>query len=393
MLILSYVFYTIVAIYSVGILLFLLGLYFPKKSRSTKKPFVSVVVAARNEEDNIGKCLDGLARQTYPKELHEIIIVSDNSQDRTDEIIESYSKKFPNIRLLRVDGVPDGITPKKNAITNGIKNSKGEIIVTTDADCEVKPTWVETMVSYFTDEIGMVVGFSQFGKKGEKQSLLENFQALDFLSLMASAEGSSNLGIPLAASGQNLAYRREAFEQVGGYAKVGHRVSGDDVLLLQLVKHRTKWKICFAHDEKSHNVTKAEKSLADFINQRIRWASNGPYQIFLDIPFFLYILNVFLANVGLITSLVGAILSLLPWKFFLITWSVKTALEFIVMTKCATAFRRTDLLKYFPVWALLQIPYIVLVGSLSSFGNFTWKDRKHGFMKQYLKWGEKKRSA
>lgn len=393
MLILSYVFYTIVAIYSVGILLFLLGLYFAKKSRSTKKPFVSVVVAARNEEDNIGKCLDGLARQTYPKELHEIIIVSDNSQDRTDEIIESYSKKFPNIRLLRVDGVPDGITPKKNAITNGIKNSKGEIIVTTDADCEVKPTWVETMVSYFTDEIGMVVGFSQFGKKGEKQSLLENFQALDFLSLMASAEGSSNLGIPLAASGQNLAYRREAFEQVGGYAKVGHRVSGDDVLLLQLVKHRTKWKICFAHDEKSHNVTKAEKSLADFINQRIRWASNGPYQIFLDIPFFLYILNVFLANVGLITSLVGAILSLLPWKFFLITWSVKTALEFIVMTKCATAFRRTDLLKYFPVWALLQIPYIVLVGSLSSFGNFTWKDRKHGFMKQYLKWGEKKRSA
>jgi cellulose synthase/poly-beta-1,6-N-acetylglucosamine synthase-like glycosyltransferase len=177
---------------------------------------------------------------------------------------------------------------------------------------------------------------------------------------------------------------------VGGYAKIGHRVSGDDVLLLQLVKHRTRWKINFANDSNAHNVTSAEKSLSDFINQRIRWASNGPYQIFLDIPFFLYILNVFLANTGIICALAGAISGLLPWHLFLTTWFIKTGLEFIVIAKAAHSFNRFDLLKYFPVWAFLQIPYVVLVGSLSSFGNFTWKDREHGFMKQYLKWGEKR---
>ncbi|MBN2092885.1 glycosyltransferase [candidate division KSB1 bacterium] len=378
----------ITTIYVAGLYLFFVGLFFPRAGQSTKRPFISVIIAARNEEKNIGNCLKAISQQTYPFELFEVIVVSDNSIDKTDEIILTYSQQYSNIRLLRIDGIPDGITPKKNAIRQGIYASSGEIILTTDADCIVKSTWIEKMVSYFTDEVGMVVGFSQFGEKGQQQSLLENLQALDFLSLMSSAAGSSNVGWPLAASGQNLAYRRCVFDEVGGFARIGHRVSGDDVLLLQLVNKKTNWKIVFAADAGTYNVTRPEKTLKRLINQRTRWASNGPFQILLNLPFFVYILNAFLMNLLVLGGGMLALSGLISIKFILTILLLKILSEFVITIKGAFDFQRVDLLKFFPLWMLLQIPYVVLVGILGSWGNFSWKDRSHGIFRQYLKWGE-----
>ncbi len=383
----------VTTIYISGLYLFFIGLFFPRNGHSPKRPFISVIIAARNEEINIGNCLKALSQQTYPFELFEVIVVSDNSIDKTDEIILTFSQQYSNIRLLRIDGIPDGITPKKNAIRQGIYASSGEIILTTDADCIVKPTWIEKMATYFTDEVGMVVGFSQFGEKGQPQSLLENLQALDFLSLMSSAAGSSNVGWPLAASGQNLAYRRCVFDEVGGFAQIGHRVSGDDVLLLQLVNQKTNWKIVFASDAGTYNVTRPEKTLKRLINQRTRWASNGPYQILLNFPFFAYILNAFLMNLLVLGGSLLALAGLFPVKFIFTLFLLKVLSEFLITVKGAINFQRTDLLKFFPLWMVLQIPYVVLVGILGSWGNFSWKDRSHGIFRQYLKWGEIEKKA
>lgn len=382
------IFIVVTLIYISGLFLFFIGLFFPSVGHSKKQPFVSVIIAARNEEKNISHCLSAISQQTYPSELYEVIVVSDNSIDKTDQIISEYSYRFKNIRLLRIDGLPEGITPKKNAIRQGIYASSGEIILTTDADCIVKSTWIEKMVTYFADEVGMVVGFSQFGEKGQPQSLLENLQALDFISLMSSAAGSSNVGWPLAASGQNLAYRRCVFDEVGGFARIGHRVSGDDVLLLQLVNQRTKWKIVFASAAETFNFTRPEKTLKRLINQRTRWASNGPYQILLNFPFFIYILNAFLMNVLVLSGGVLALVGVFSMKFILTIFLIKILSEFIITVKGAIDFQRTDLLKFFPLWMILQIPYVVLVGILGSWGNFSWKDRSHGVLRQYLKWGE-----
>jgi cellulose synthase/poly-beta-1,6-N-acetylglucosamine synthase-like glycosyltransferase len=383
----------VTTIYISGLYLFFIGLFFPRDSHSQKQPFVSVIIAARNEEKNIKKCLEAISQQTYPIELYEVIVVSDNSIDQTDAIITGFSRQFSNIRLLRVDGIPNGITPKKNAIRQGIFASSGEIILTTDADCIVKPTWIEKMVMNFTDEVGMVVGFSQFGEKGQPQSLLENLQAMDFLSLMSTAAGSCNLGWPLAASGQNLAYRRCVFDEVGGFAKIGHRVSGDDVLLLQLVNRRTAWKIVFAADAGTFNITRPEKTLQRLINQRTRWASNGPYQVLLNFPFFLYILNAFFMNLLVLAGGILTVAGIIPAKFILAIFLIKVLSEFLITIKGAQSFQRADLLKFFPIWMVLQIPYVVLVGILGSWGNFSWKDRSHGIFRQYLKWGEMEKKS
>ncbi len=383
----------VTVIYISGLYLFFIGLFFPRSGQADKRPIVSVVIAARNEEKNISQCLSGISQQTYPFEFYEVIVVSDNSIDRTDEIISAYANKFKNIRLLRIDGLAEGITPKKNAIRQGIYASKGEIILTTDADCLVKPTWIENMVTYFTDKVGMVVGFSQFGEKGQPQSLLENLQAMDFLSLMSTAAGSCNVGWPLAASGQNLGYRRCVFDEVGGFARIGHRVSGDDVLLLQLVNRKTRWKIVFASDAGTFNITRPEKTLKRLINQRTRWASNGPYQIRLNFPFFLYILNAFLMNFLVLGGGILALAGIFPIKLISAVFLLKVLSEYLITVKGAQNFQRADLLKFFPLWMILQIPYVVLVGILGSWGNFSWKDRSHGAFKRYLKWGEMEKKS
>jgi len=337
-----------------------------------------VVVAARNEETNIGNLLSELVDQTYPRSNYEVIIVNDDSEDRTGEIIDRFARKYRHVK--HVAAVPDretGLTAKKNALNQGIWQSRGEIILSTDADCHVAQTWIETIVSYFTDEVGMVVGFSQLGDREYPYTFFERLQAIDFLSLMSAAQGSINLGYPLAASGQNIAFRREAFEAVGGYEKIKHRISGDDVLLLQLIRKYTNWKIKFASSDRAFNWTRPEKTVRSFLNQRKRWASNGSYQIKQNIGFFLFIVCVFLVNLIMVAATPIYLLAYHSITIPLVCLAAKLSIEFLIIFRGAVIYHRQDLLKYFPVWAVIQMPYVVFAGLVGSLGNFIWKDRKY----------------
>jgi cellulose synthase/poly-beta-1,6-N-acetylglucosamine synthase-like glycosyltransferase len=369
--------------YIITLFFFWLGLFFPNRRRHNGQPFVSVVIAARNEEHNIANILKDLTEQTYPHDRFEVIVVNDHSTDNTAALIDRFCNQHTNIRLLHA--VPDRsgkLTAKKNAIQQGIALSEGDIILTTDADCRVQPGWVSTMVSYFTPEVGMVVGFSQFGSYGEKRSVFEQLQAIDFLALMTGAEGALNLGLPLSATGQNLAYRREAFREVGGFKRIGHRISGDDVLLLQLIHKKTDWKIRFAPDSKSYNVTHPEKTVHGFFNQRKRWASNGSYQFVLNKLFFLICLNALLMNLLSLTMLPIALYTGHAWIRILGCLIVKGLAEFTVVFAGARLHNRNDLLKYFPAWVVLQIPYVVYAGLLGNTGQFVWKGRTHNNLAQ-----------
>lgn len=374
----AWVFYLVTTIYVLILLGFFIGLFLKNKERTAKQVFVSIVVAARNEAHQIGNLLQELVQQTFPTALYEIIIVNDGSEDGTGEIIDKFVRQYGHVKQVYSQPDPNsGLFAKKNALNQGIRHSNGEIILTTDADCHVKPTWVETMVSYFTDEVGMVVGFSQLGKKGNHGTLLEQLQAIDFLTLMAAAQGSVNLNFPLAASGQNFAYRKQAFEQVGGFEKIRNRVSGDDVLLLQLVKKLTSWKIRFASSECAFNWTHPEKSLRSFLNQRKRWASNGSYQIYLNKGFFVFIIMTFLMNALVLIGSPLYVMHYHSWQSPAICFGAKIMIEFLLCLKGSSDYHRQDLVKYFPLWTILQVPYVIFTGLMGSLGHFIWKDRKY----------------
>lgn len=354
---------------------FWVGLQRPSSpSEHTPAPFLSVVIAARNEAEFIGKCLDGLTAQTYPANQFEVIVVDDDSSDDTCKIVQEYSKIQSNITLKHVGKDFPNMSAKKRPLSVGIQHAQGEWIVTTDADCRVPSTWLENLSKYMDSKTDVLIGFSQLKTPSEQLSWFEKLQAYDFLTLLGAAAGAANLGVPLAATGQNFAYRKSLFQKVGGFSKISHRPSGDDVLLLQLLRKATNHRIVFASSPKTFVSTHRSETPFSFWRQRKRWASNATLQIRLNPIFFAYILIVFATH-----ALIPLSLIFMPalWVIPLLCWVTKSLSDLLVGYKAARIFDRTDLLTLWPIWELLQPFYIVAVGVLGSVGGFAWKGRQH----------------
>ena len=354
---------------------FLIGLYRPYIPPShAPQPFLSVVIAARNEANYIGNCLKSLTQQTYPSHLFEVIVVDDDSSDNTRLIVEDYSKTYPHICLLTVGKQFPQMAAKKRPMSVGIQHAKGEWIVTTDADCQLRATHLAQLTTYMHPNTDVIIGFSQIKTSQDPLTLFEKLQGCDFLSLMSAAAGSAHMGYPLAATGQNFAYRKTLFDQVGGFEKVAHRPSGDDVLLLQLMRKASSNKIVFASDPKTFVSTHRPETPLSFWRQRKRWASNAAFQIRLNPYFFAYILVVFGTHALILISLLRPPHTYL---FPLGCWLAKSIADGFVIYKGAQVFDRKDVLSIWPLWEILQPFYIFLMGIFGTLGGFTWKDRHH----------------
>ena len=340
-----------------------------------EQPLVSVVVAARNEEARLGACLDCLLQQDYP--AYEVLVVDDGSQDRTADLVRQRQREGVPLRLLVGHGAG-----KKAALTMGIAAARGELILTTDADCLVPRTWVSGMAACFGPQVGMVVGFSQIGHPGQTRTSLAGWEGVDFLNLMGAALGSLSQGAAWAASGQNLAFRKEVFALVGGYHEVQHRASGDDVLLLQLVRRLGTWDIVFSTAAATFVVHPPSVSWTTLLAQRARWASNGPYQMLLNRGFFGYMAAVFALNLLLALSPLLVLGGGLSLGMAGLAWGGKILAEGLFFGRTARFFGRKDLRRYFPLWVLSQPFYLVAAGSLGSLGIFTWKGKRH-------RWGKR----
>ena len=367
-------------IYVLGVIWFISGMR-GGEGVNREKPLVSVVIAARDEVENIQACLERFWSQDYPADRYEVIVVDDGSTDGTAALVREMDRE--GLKLLSVQEAYGGSGSKKAALSLGIQESRGEVILTTDADCLVAEGWVRGMVEYLDESTGMVVGFSQVGAPGQAQGRRMGYQAVDFLCLMGCILGSVGRGHPLAASGQNLAYRKAVFQQVGGYSRVAHRASGDDVLLLQMVRHSTDWKIAFATSPHTHAIHPPAPTWRSLLQQRSRWASNAPYQLLFDPLFFGYMLVTFALDLLLVLSPVLVAAGGMGLSWAVGGWVVKSLAEFSLFTKAAGLFGRQDLRRYFPLWVLIQPLHVVVVGALGCLGIFTWKGQSH-------RWGRRR---
>jgi len=354
-------------VYTIYALVFLWGLRATPHTPASDHPCISVIIAARNEAGNIGNLLTDLAAQTWPEDRREVILVDDGSTDNTAHIAEA-----AGVRVLRIEEVPKNIAPKKYALEQGIAASTGDIILTTDADCRVKPGWMAAMARCFDDRTGIVAGFSE---TEAQKSQTAAWERIDFLAMMAVAAGAVGAGIPMAASGQNLAYRRTAWEDINGFGDQRHRPSGDDVLLMQRIVRRTAWKARFCRAPESFVTTRPCENLAALLRQRIRWASNAAAFSVLAPYFTAYLVDTWLVALlligGGVTWLAG-----LPVGIPLIAaccW--KIGIDGAILWRSATIFGTRQTLRAFPLWSLTVPLYIVGMGFLGPLGKFQWKGR------------------
>lgn len=356
--------------YASVILILFRGLFLNKSGKNRVDFYISIVVAVRNEEKHIGNCVKALVNQSYPENFYEIIIVDDRSTDRTAEIVRELSQQNSLIKLIQIKEKNKGIAPKKHALGTGIKAAKGEIILTTDADCVPAFDWIKTMVSYFEPDVGLVAGFSPL-EEPEKQSVVSKLFILDSISLAALSASSFARGRPLTVSGRNLAYRKKVFEQVNGFQKIKHHISGDDDLFLHQVVEETNWKLRYALDPRAVVKTRIPDNFKQFANQRIRHASKG--------RFYSTWLKLFLAGIYLFNLLV---ILVLPISIFvpkvIVLWfgaiMIKSISEFLFLFRFAAIFNYKKVFFVFPLAVLLHPFYVVIFGMWGQIGKFEWKD-------------------
>jgi len=359
-------------VYALTILSFYSGLFRLGSGKNKHLYAVSILIAARNEQDNISKCLDSLLQQDYPRDKLEIIVIDDDSEDRTAEIVQSYTSQNLNVRMISLDSCPPNISPKKRALQVGVEAAEGEIIFTTDADCWLSPHWTSQMITHFEPDVGMVVGYVGFAPERET-SVFHKIQSLEFTGLTIAGIGSIGTGNPIIANGANLAFRQSTFKEVGGYRGEDHVISGDDDLLVQKIDQMTDWKITASISPDTFVYTKPISDFNEFINQRIRWASKG--FIYRKLSLVLFLTSVYLYYLLLFTSLPFAIRFIFYYPYPTIALGIKLLVDFIFILKATSLVGRRDLRKYFLVTELFQIPYILYVGFAGILGKFKWKGR------------------
>jgi len=242
---------------------------FPKITED-KLPRATVIVAARNEENNIYKCLMSLDKLEYPDNKLEIIIVDDDSTDNTESIIQKFISDKSKFKLIKPEKDFGETIGKARAIANAIEIASGEIVLTTDADCIVSSTWAKTIASYFQEDVAMVCGYTN----QNYSNLFEAVQDMDFIFLLTVGAGAINLGKPLSAIGNNMSYRKSEYKAVGGYANIDFSVTEDFQLLMALNKLKNK-KIIYPVDPGSLVTSEPCSDIKTLYRQKKRWAVGG----------------------------------------------------------------------------------------------------------------------
>ena len=327
---------------------------------------VSIIVAARDEEENIAKTIDDLLAQTYARELTEIIFIDDHSTDRTAEIISRY----PRVKLISLQEKTLN-SYKKKAIETAIGGAGGQLIITTDADCRMGPEWLQTIVQYYEENDYKMI--SSPVAYAEETSFFERAQSLEFLYLIGLGASTIGNNKPSTCNGANLAYEREAFYEVGGFKGIDDLASGDDELLLHKMAARYGQKIGFLKNRNAIVYTQAKPTLAEFIQQRKRWASKSTR--YKNKSIIVLGVLVWLFNLSIVCNLIGGFFNPLLFTVALLQLALKISLEFIFLWAVTQFALRRELMILSPILSIMHIVYILFIGIAGNSGKYKWKGR------------------
>lgn len=345
---------------------------YPRKKNLLPSDFIpskkiSIIIPARNEEKNMVDCLQSIVIQDFPKELFEIIVVNDRSDDHTEAIATEFLKNQSiSHKIISLDENEQG---KKTAILKAIDQANGEIIVTRDADTiSENKNWLKEIAFHFEKENCdlllcpvLLSGDNSFSTSFQKYENL----AISFLGL---SMAKNNL--PIVCSGANLAYKKEVFLELSPYANNMDTASGDDMFLLKAARKK-KARIMAINNPVQ---TPAENGLKNALSQRLRWAAKT-HKISI-LPVFLSGLILLLANIACLVALGYLFVDTSYLPFGLFTLTIKLLIDFLLLFLSSRMFHS----KLNPTWYLpafvLNLFYTPAVALVSVCVKPNWKGRK-----------------
>ena len=302
-------------------------------SRPPKK--ISILLAARNEENAILRCLQALDQLDYPKHLLEILIGNDDSTDATERVVMGFIRDKHHFELHTIQLQAPGLRGKANVLAQLAHRASGDYFFFCDADITVAPTWIESMLSLFQPKVGVVVGVTRMVPGGTFAAM----QSLEWLFSITAMRFFSLFGIPFTGIGNNMAVSREAYWAVGGYEKIGFSIVEDFALFIAILGEGYTFTQGFQPQLVSLSLPVSR--VAELLVQRKRWvkgAMQAPWPIklsFIASAFFLPILLV------LLWMAPAWCLGLAALHFLLVSAISMIGLRML---------RQPDLIKYIPVF-------------------------------------------
>ena len=346
-----------------------LGIVRLGKSDVEPKPHVSVLISARNESAGIRATLDSVLAQDYAGQW-DVWVADDRSDDDTPKILEEYAAKNPRLHILTIREIPEGVSPKKHALSQLIDACEGEILCLTDADCIVKPTWVAGIVREFEPGIELVAGHSYIPTVPGKSSVLICMQAVETLIYRVAGTAGLAMHLPLTSTGNNLAYRKSFFKSVHGFDNVIKIQSGDDDLLMQKLAADRPWAMRYCIAESTFVTTNGKETLKELWEQRKRWASKTIYYT----PKIVFVLS--MVFLFLVMQCVTAVLAPFSCEVLiaaLVAFVAKCIGDLVLILRGLRVFRQEHLLKWCIPVEFIHAPFTVLAVLFGLFGRFKWK--------------------
>ncbi len=373
--------YALAAAYVLLMLAYSYGYFKPKQNGAAPKPgeqpFFSIIIPARNEAANIEKCLNSILNNNYPGNKFEIILIDDFSEDETYAIATRLGGN--NLEVIRLS---DHINKeerlnafKKKALEIGISKAKGTYIITTDADCIVPASWLQSYAEKLntSGSIQCLAAPVNFVPYNNRKNWLYYFQSIDFMTMQGITIASNRLGLGNMSNGANFLFSKKAFETVGGYKGIDQKASGDDMMLMQKIQQQYPDGIDFLFDKNAIVATPVQPDWSSFLNQRIRWASKA--DSYPQVKLTLVLLLVYLFNLNFLILGIVACFNTIVLKPLLCIFLSKLIAELVFVIPLSIFFNKRKELFYLIILQPLHILYIISAGFLGKFGTYNWKGR------------------
>ncbi len=322
---------------------------------------VSILLAARNEEKNIPRCLQALNNLNFPKDKYEVLIGNDQSTDNTENLILNYLHEKKIFKYHYIDSQISGLRGKANVLAQLSHLAKGQYLFYCDADIAVTPDWLNEMIALFEKDTGVVVGVTRMTKTG----IFAAMQSLEWLFSLTAMRFFSHFEIPFTGMGNNMAVRREAYFAVGGYEKIGFSIVEDFALFVAIISKGYGFVQGFQPGIIS--ISQPTRSLSELLVQRKRWvkgAMQAPWLIKLS----------FFVSALFFPLLVGLL-------FFAPLWSLGFALaHFVLVTVIGLAgliiLKQRDLIIHLPLfWFYFNLNNTLMLFNYLRPSSTVWKGR------------------
>ncbi|RFC54518.1 glycosyltransferase [Brumimicrobium aurantiacum] len=292
-----------------GLQLFWVFFFYSRIAFHTEKPIieetlppVSVIICARNEEDNLFELLPNILEQNYP--AFEVIVVNHQSIDNTFGILKAFEKQYSHLKIINIEKNNHLSKGKKLPLSIGIKGAKYEHLIMTDADCKPSSSnWLRTMAGRFTEKKEIVLGY---GPHTTVPGLLNRFIRVDTTFIALNYLSYAKSGVPYMGVGRNLAYTRKVFLDNKGFKSHYSISSGDDDLFIQEVAKNKNYAISLNND--GFCYSDGQNTWKKLIEQKSRhYTTSERYPLFKKLLLGIYPLSLLLLIISLVTLInIGA---------------------------------------------------------------------------------------